>query len=152
MAAFIRTGGSWAIESSTKTAVFSGQWGKPPDAHILRIGSDHVGVKLETAFTGQGAFTINVSILVPWRGEIREAFDAIVAEGNGGGCGEEGMLPCVESHRDITFVKSTNPGYDEIVVTLSGTKLSEKPPYKVVEVSATEHEQFSDGKYVHAAR
>jgi hypothetical protein len=147
MASFIKSGGGWDVESSTKTAVFLGQWGEPPSASIQRIGPGHVGVKLE----GLGSFSTYVSILVPWNGEIREAFDTIVGEGNGQVCGdEEGMQPCVGTRRTIAFAKGANPGYDDIVLTLSGTKLTEKPPYEVIDVSGTEHLQFSEGKYVHA--
>jgi Bacterial Ig-like domain (group 2) len=145
MAAFARTSASWVVESSTKSALFSGQWGEPPGAHILRIGPEHIGVKLE----GQGAFSTYVSILVPWSGEIREAFGTIIAEGNGAVCGdEEGMQPCVGTQKSIAFVKGSNSDYDDIVLTLSGTTLSEKPPYKVVQASGIERRTFSDGKYV----
>jgi hypothetical protein len=145
MAVFIHTGEGWVIESSTKSAVFSGQWGHPPDAHIVQISSDHVGVRLD----GPGAFATYVSILVPWNGEIREAFGTNIAEGNGAVCGdEEGMQPCVGTQRKITFVKGANPSYDDIVLMLSGTAVSEKPPFKVVEVNGTERSTFSGGKYV----
>ena len=140
MAAFIHTGEGWVVESSTKSAIFSGQWGHPPDAHIVPISSDHVGVRLD----GPGAFATYVSILVPWNGEIREAFGTIIAEGNGAVCGdEEGMQPCVGTQRKITFVKGANPSYDDIVLTLSGAAVSEKPPFKVVEVNGTERSTFS---------
>jgi len=71
--------------------------------------------------------------LVPWNGEIREAFDTIIAEGNGQVCGEEdeeeGMQPCVGTQKNIAFAQGANPNYDDLVVTLSGTALSEKPPF-----------------------
>jgi hypothetical protein len=154
MAAFVQTSSGWVVESRTKTALFSGQWGKPPEqASIARIGPEHVGVKLE----GLCAFCRYVSILVPWKGEIREAFAEIVAEGNGQVCSDEdgddggdGMKPqpCVGTEKTLSFVKGANPDYDDIVLTLSGTTLSAKPPYKVVEVSGTERKMFSEGKYI----
>jgi hypothetical protein len=42
------------------------------------------------------------------------------------------MPPCVGTQKKIAFVKGANPNYDDLVVTLSGTALSEKPPFKVV--------------------
>ena len=118
-----------APTSSAKRAVFSGQWGLPPDAPIVPIGSDHVGVRLEGLAT-LGGFSRYVSILVPWNGEIRAAFDTIIAESNGQVCGEEeGMQPCVGTQKKIAFVQGANPNYDDLVVTLSGTAISEKPPF-----------------------
>jgi len=152
MAIFVKTSAGWVIESSTKTAIFHGEWGKPPSAHILRIGSDRVGVELVLP----GFYTYD-SILVPWKGEIRQAFGEIIAEGNGQVCSDEDIdyddeslkpQPCVRTQKEISFVKGANPDYDDMVLTLSGTTLSEQRPYKITEVSETERRVFSDGKYV----
>ncbi len=153
MAAFVKTSGGWVVESSTKTALFFGEWGMPPEARILRIGPDHVGVELQFISSHQGQWVRPVSILVSWKGEIGEALSGIFGDTNRGGqCGGEDMLPCYENHTEVTFVKGTNPGYDDIVLTPSGTKLSDKPPYRVVQASGIERREFSDGKYVPAGR
>jgi Bacterial Ig-like domain (group 2) len=148
MAVFVKTNAGWVVESSTKTAVFSGAWGKPPDAHILRIGPDHFGVELQVS-----GFSTYASILVPWNGEIRQAFGEMIGEGNGQVCGgEEGMQPCVRSEERITFQKGANPEYDDMLLTLSGTALTEHPPYKIIELTGTQRRVLSDGKYVPAGR
>jgi hypothetical protein len=152
MAVFIHGNDGWVVESSTKTAVFDGEYGEPPtDVHIVRLGPNHFGVELAVSSTHQGVGTHAVSILVPWNGDIRRAFQDITGEGNGGGCGEEGMLPCVSFEKTIDFVRGANPDYDDMVLTLSGTKLSDGPPSKVVAVTGTERRIFSDGKYIPVA-
>jgi hypothetical protein len=152
MAEFAKVNAGWSVESSTKAAVFFGEWGQPPETHILRIGPERVGVELDFESSTQGQFIKPVSILIPWKGEIRKALSIFAADSNKGQCGDEGMLPCYENHEEISFVKGPNPGYDDIVLTLTGTALTEKPPYEVVEVSETERRTFFDGKYMLAPR
>jgi hypothetical protein len=151
VAAFVQTLGHWTIESSTKSPVFFGDWGQPPSARLLPIGPHHVGVELQFTGGGQGVYATVVSILVPWKGDVREALTTAIAGGNGGGCGED-LPPCYENKRNIAFVKGADPDYDDIVLTLSGTDMSNRPPFDIVEVNGTERRKLSDGRYIPVGR
>ena len=152
MVVLVRSNGAWLVESSTKAPVDDGEYGEPSiDAHILRIGPDRFGVELKGSSTHQGAGARYVSILVPWNSEIREAFADITGEANVD-CGEEkGMLPCVSFEKTIEFVRGANPDYNDMILTLSGTKLSDAQPYKAVAIKGTERRIFADGKYIPVA-
>jgi hypothetical protein len=148
MAVFGRTNEGWSIESSNNGMVVFGQWGNPPDARLLRIGQGHVGIELRITTQGQGETTTVISFLVPWKGEITEALRTEVADDDGGICGDGGMLPCYKNRRKITFVKGAEAGYDDLVLTLSGTVLTKEPPFKTVMLNQVERRKFSEGKYV----
>jgi hypothetical protein len=148
MAVFGRTKNGWIIESSNKGVVVFGQWGEPPDARVVHIGQGHVGIELRITTQGQGETTTVVSFLIPWKGEITEALCTELADDDRGICGDEGMLPCYKNRRNITFVKGAEAGYDDLVLTLSGTVLTKKPPFKAVKLNQVERRRFSEGKYV----
>jgi len=152
MVVLVRSNGGWVVESSTKAPVNGGEYGEPSiDAHIVRIGPDRFGVELKGSSTHQGNGTSYVSILAPWKGKIHEAFTDITGEANVD-CGEEkGMLPCVSFVKTIEFVRGANPDYDDMILTLSGTKLSDARPYKAVAIEGTERRIFADGKYIRVA-
>lgn len=130
MTAFVRANNTWNIQSLNKGVVVSGEWGDPPDARILRIGERRVGIELRDAFQCAGEASVYVSILVPWKGEVREALSTEIGDDDHGTCGD-GDLPCYRNGRKITFVKGADPEYNDIIVTLSGTaqEEGEAPPW-----------------------
>jgi hypothetical protein len=104
-----------------------------------------VGIELRDAFQGAGEASVYVSILVPWKGEVREAVSTEIEDDDHGTCGD-GDLPCYRNRREITFVKGADPEYNDIIVTLSGTapKKKQKPPV-AMDVNEVEHRHFFEG-------
>lgn len=70
-----------------------------------------------------------MSILVPWKGEVRKALSTEIEDDHHGTCGD-GDLTCYRDRREITLVKGADPEYNDIIVTLSGSapKKKQKPP------------------------
>jgi hypothetical protein len=148
MAVFVQTKNEWSIESVGKGIVVFGQWGNPPDVRAVRIGPRRIGIELTMTFQGQGESTTLVSILAPWKGEVREALRTEIADSDEGMCEDGATLPCYRRQRIIKFVKGADPEYDEVVVTLSGTTLTKEAPYKAIAVSEVQRGHWSEGKYV----
>lgn len=147
MTVLVKVDNAWRIESSNKGVVFSGQWGHPSDARILRIGRGRVGIELKTYSQGGGYYSTEVSILIPWKGEIRKALNAETEDDDRGECGD-GYNPCYRNRRVIHFVKGADPDYYDIVMTRSGTALTEDRPAALKRVDEVERRHFSEGKYI----
>jgi hypothetical protein len=143
MAVFVRTKGEWSIESVGKGIVVLGPWGYPPD---VRIGPRRTGIELRMKKQGQGVATTLVSILVPSKGEVREALRTEIADSDEGMCQDNATVPCYRRQRVIKFVRGEDREYDQVVVTLSGT--SKEAPFKAIAASEVEHRRFFNGKYV----
>jgi hypothetical protein len=148
MAVFVRAKSEWSVESVGKAIVVFGQWGYPPDARSLRIGPGRIGIELRFTHKGQGETTTLISILVPWKGEVREALSTEIADDDQGMCQDAGTLPCYHRRRNIKFVKAADPDYDEVLLTLSGTTLTKDAPYKAIDANELQHGHFVEGKYV----
>lgn len=146
-AAFVRAKNEWSLESVGKGVVVFGQWGSPPDVRVVRIGPRHQGIELTSTYSGQGEITTWASILVPWKGDIREALNTEIG-GAYDDCHDVGTAPCYRHQRKIKFVKGTNPEYDDVVLTRSGTTLTKEAPYKAIDASEVQCGHFFDGKYV----
>ena len=140
---------SWTVESVGRAALTFGDFGKPPQAKLLEIGPEHHGFLLRVTST-QANTTTREALLVPWKGTVQEAFRTVVADTNRGDCG--GAYPCYGNERELTFTPGTNSEYYDLMVTLSGTDMSPKPPFHLRKVSGAERLQFENGRYVPAER
>ena len=88
-------------------------------------------------------------ILLPWKGEIREAFNVQTESSVPSDCGDGNE--CADKSGEISFVRGDNPDYDDIVLTITGTGTSAKTG-KDVPVRNVQTWKFADGKYVRAAK
>lgn len=139
----------WKPESIGRAVLTFGDFGKPPEASLLQIGTQARAIMLRVTSV-QERTTVAESLLVPWKGAVQEAMRTVVADSNEGNCG--GAYPCFSNQRDLQFEPGSNPQFNDIVLTLSGTDLPHNPPYKLRRVSGSERMQFQDGKYVHVER
>jgi hypothetical protein len=145
-AVFAKNGAAWAVESSNKEFDVIGNWGGPPAAEIARVGPERAGFELKPGNTNQGETVGSVMILLPWKGSVREVFDAETVSTETSDCGD-GMGECRDKTGEIAFVRGTDPNYDDIVLTISGTETNEKSG-KEEKVRRMENWKFADGTYV----
>jgi len=148
-AIFAKKGGAWAVESAEKAYDVLGNWGGPPQAAIVRAGPDRGAIELTPANTKQGGTEASTVILLPWKGEIREAFSAETESTEASDCGDGNQ--CADKTGEVSFARGANPDYDDIVLTIAGTETSAKTG-KEVKVQRVQKWKFSDGKYVRVAR
>jgi hypothetical protein len=141
--------GGWKIESIGRAVLAFGDYGKPPEAQLVQIGPQNYGFLLRVT-SSQEKTTTAEALLVPWQQSVEEAMRTVVADTNQGDCG--GAYPCFGNWRALKFAPGTNPDYYDISLTLSGTDMSAKPPYRIQKVSGAERLRFENGKYVHVER
>lgn len=84
------------------------------------------------------------SIFVAWNGKVNEAMHFFAHEDNKGGCED---LPCYSNERKMSFVPGANADYFDIVLTLSGTDITNSMPYRRKVVNGLERLVFVDGFY-----
>jgi hypothetical protein len=149
-AVFAKKDGAWAVESSNRAFDVLGGWGGPPQAKMVRAGPDRAGFELMPGSTNQGETVGSIMILLPWKGGIRQAFDAETESTEATDCGD-GMGECRDKQAEVSFARGANPDYDDIVVTISATETSARTG-KDLKVHRVQKWRFSDGKYVRAAR
>ena len=142
---FINGPNGWQAESVNRAAISYGNFGKPPEGRLVEIGPGHRAFLLHLTSTTE-ATTESEALLVPWKGSVVEAMRIVMADSNDGNCG--GAYPCYKNQRELKFVPGSNPDYNDIVLTLSGTDMPPNPPYKVHDVRGTQRLRFQEGKYV----
>jgi hypothetical protein len=139
-------GNQWTLIASSKNPLVFGQWGLPPDASSLKIGLNRWGVKLQISGGGQGETSVVIALFVPWKGTFDAALKRWMADDDAGDC-EPGGLPCYANHKDKKFVAGPDPNYSDILLTLSGTEMTEEMPFRIHAVSGVERLRFENGKY-----
>ena len=139
----------WKPESIGRAVLTFGDFGKPPEPSLMKIGPQARAFLLRVTSV-QERTTVAEALLVPWKGVVQEAMRTVVADSNQGNCG--GAYPCFSNERELQLVPGADPQYNDIVLTLTGTDLPQNPPYKLRRVSGSERLQFHDGKYVHVER
>lgn len=144
-AVFVKSGGAWRIESSSTAILVDGNSGYPPDARLIEIGPQRMGIELKDTYVGQGSTTTFIAMLIPWHGEIRDAIEVIIGDDDLGECRKG--VDCYKTRRQVRLVRGANPDYDDVVVTTSGTERDEKRG-AVVRVRGVETWRFSEGKYL----
>ena len=87
-------------------------------------GPDRGAFELHPGNTNQGETVAATVILLPWKGEIREAFNVQTESSVPGDCGDGNE--CADKNGEISFVRGDNPDYDDLVLTISGTGTSAK--------------------------
>jgi hypothetical protein len=145
-ALFSQKGGNWIVENFNASVMIYGQFGEPPEAELIKIGRNRVGVKLNMTYGGQGAYTTTAAILVPWHRSFTEAFWTTLSD-RYEDCNFS-KLPCYKYTKQMQFVAGKNPDYFDIILKSSGTEIEHSEPPKVIPVSKIERLQFLDGKYV----
>lgn len=147
-AIFAKKGDAWAVESAEKAYDVLGNFGGPPQASVISVGPDRGAFELTPGNTNQGETEASTVILLPWKGEIREAFSAETESSVASDCGDGNE--CADKTGEVSFARGANLDYDDIVLTISGTETSAKTG-KDVKVQRVQKWKFSDGKYVRAA-
>ncbi len=151
MATFVRGEGGWKRESLGRDVTLYGQFGGPPDAKLVQIGQNRMGVELSMIYGGQDEFTDTVSLLVPWAGKVTRAFFATTSD-RFDGCETGSSVPCYSYSRKLEFVPGENPDYFDILLILSGTEVTDSEPIRKIPVTGTERWRFSQGKYTRVSR
>jgi hypothetical protein len=149
VAVFAKKGAAWVVESANKAFSVLGNWGGPPNAEVLRIGPDRGAFELTPGNTDQGESFASVMILLPWKGAIRDVFDAQTEWPGQTDCGD-GAGGCRDLSADVSFERGANADYDDIVVKISATETDAGG--KDAEVHREQKWKFSDGKYVREGR
>jgi len=148
-AIFVREGDRWQVESSRTVVSRGGGFGSPPaDFQIIVIGPHKIGIEVSDGDTGGGETTISKVIMVPWKGKVNEALRYVAADNNKGDCGtEKDELPCYANHKRLSFVPRANHDYFDVLLTLSGTDMTEVAPYRARAVHGLERFTLEDGSY-----
>lgn len=137
----------WTVTASSKAALVFGQWGHPPGASKLKIGPHRYGIELEDTYSGQGEHTQAFALLAPWEGTFGAALTRWLTDEDSGMCGPGGDLPCYANHKKMKLVKGANADYFDILLTLSGTEMTQNRPFRTRPVSGVERLQFVNGRY-----
>ncbi|MGE5110264.1 MAG: hypothetical protein ACM3JB_05355 [Acidobacteriaceae bacterium] len=148
-AVFVPGSGGWQLESVGRAAIIFGDFGKPPEAQLVNIGSQHHAFLLRYT-TNVAQTTTYDALLVPWKANVHDAMQWISGESNQGDCG--GAYPCFGYQRDLKFVPGINSDYYDIVLKLAGTNMSQRAPFNLHKVSGTERLRFQDGKYMESGK
>jgi hypothetical protein len=148
-AIFVRIGDRWQVESSRAVVSRGGGWGDPPsDFRIIAIGPHRIGIEISDGDTGGGETTTVKTIVVPWKGKVNEALRYETTNDNKGDCGiEKDELPCYSNRKRLSFIPKANHDYFDILLTLSGTDMTEVEPYRAKVVRGLERLTFEDGYY-----
>ena len=146
-AVFAKKSGAWSVECENKALSVLGNFGGPPNAEIIRIGPDRGAFELDPGNTFQGETTAETLILLPWKGELSEAFSAKTDWPEDTDCGD-GMGGCRDMSAKISFERGANTDYDDIVVKISATETDAHD--KEVQVHREQHWKFANGKYARA--
>jgi hypothetical protein len=142
---FVSGSNGWQLESVGRAAIVFGDFGKPPEAQLVQIGPQHHAFLLRSTST-QSQTTTTQALLVPWAGNVQDAMQWVGANNNQDDCG--GAYPCFGYQRDLKFVSTPNSEFDDVVLALSGTDMSQKAPFNRHKVNGTERLQFHDGRYM----
>jgi hypothetical protein len=147
-AVFVKSETGWKVESSRAAVMRGGGWGQPPGPiRAVHIGPQRVGIEITDTHTGQGETTSFKSVLVPWNGKVNEALARVVSADDKGDCGKNSRL-CYTNHKKLEFVPGKNPDYYDVVLTLSGTDMTDSEPAVTKRVHASERLEFANGKYL----
>jgi len=149
-AVFQKSDSRWKIEGSEKPDLIFGEYGNPPTAQLFQFGEHHSGIQLSNTDGGQGVLDTEVMLLVPWNGGFSQAWSGLVSSDDSMYCGAQTPSPCYGYKVDLKFVKGANPEYDDLIVTTSGTDLTDDATPVVKNVAGVVHLRFADAKYVPA--
>ncbi len=144
-AVFVPGNNGWQLESVSRAAIVFGDFGKPPEAQLVQVGPQHHAFLLRYTTTLAKTTTYE-ALLVPSKENVRDAMQWVAKDSNQDDCG--GAYPCFGYQRDLKFVPGANSEFDDIVLTLSGTDMTQKPPFSLHKASGVERLRFENGKYV----
>lgn len=149
VAIFVHDRDAWKIESSNTMVSPLGGFGQPLKyVKIVKIGLHRIGIEFFDGSIGQGETTLSKWLLVPWKNGVNIALTRVISDDNRGGCGKyAGGLPCYANKRSLVFIPGSNPEYYDIVLTLTGTDLSDGKPLRLKKVNGFEKLSFIDGIY-----
>jgi hypothetical protein len=151
VAVFVKAGDSWKVVASEKTDLIFGQYAVPGTAQLFQFGPHHTGIQLSDTDGGQGVMDTQVILLVAWNGGFSQAWSGLVSSDDSMYCGPQTVSPCFGYKVDLKFEKGSNPEYDDLIATTSGTDLTDATPPVLKNVAGVQHLHFADGKYVAAA-
>ena len=148
-AVFVLDPAGWRMESSNIVAADGGGFGHPPaEFRIVAIGQHRIGIEMTDGYEGQGEETTSKLILVPWNGKVNPALRYVTNNNDRGACNlGADSLPCYSNGRRLQFVTGTDPNYYDILLTLSGSDLTEAPPFRSKAVRGSQRLTFVDGNY-----
>ena len=145
-AVFRRRGGEWTLDAVSKAAVIAGGWGAPPQAEIVRIGSDLQGVRLNSGFMAQGEVVVTTSILVPFGRRLQLALWETTAEDHTAGlCSQSAPPNCTKYQATFDYVPRTGSAVYDIQATWEGVLAADGGP---VDAAKREVYVFQNGRYV----
>ena len=143
-AVFIPGSNGWQLESVDRAAIVFGDFGKPPEAQLVRVGSQRHAFLLRYTTTVAKTTTYD-ALLIPWKGNVHDAIQWVAEDTNQGDCG--GAYPCFGYRRELRFIPGANRDYDDILLTLSGTDMAQKAPFNLHKVSGVERLRLENGSY-----
>jgi hypothetical protein len=146
---FVRSESGWKLESSRLLIGPMGEFAKPPtEIWQIKIGPRRTGVAVTGRLVSFGRAIAQRWLLVSWNGDVRVAFDRIVADNNSDSCGSVPQEPpCYANSTDLTWVSGKNRDFYDLVVTLHGTDSSGDKSQRAVPVRTSERMRFIDGAY-----
>jgi tetratricopeptide (TPR) repeat protein len=144
---FKQKGDKWFLEVEDRYVTFAGTYGVPPEANLINLSSNKIGV----AFTGgdihQGNINMYLFIMAQVGEKIKEVFNVTLAESN------NGAVPEGEKHNkyynydsNYEFISGNNPEFKDIKITIRGTRQDDRG--NIISANAVKLYYYSKDKYI----
>lgn len=141
---FVRTQGDWRIEAQNQFIMYDGEYGELPVVKLIPVGNDRFGLSLE--FGHVTATDQELSILVPYKNNVVNAYHEVIYYKNFNDCEFSETIQCVAYSAKIDFDKSSKDNYYNLKIQKFGTIYSDKKE-KAMPVDEEIIYKFLDGKY-----
>ncbi|HSW69767.1 MAG TPA: hypothetical protein VLI69_06430 [Gammaproteobacteria bacterium] len=143
-AVFVKKRNHWQIEAQNQFIMYDGEYGEFPVMKLIEIGKDRFGLSLE--FEHGVVRDRELSILVPYKNSIVNAYKEVIYYENFNDCEYAKTIPCEAYTADIAFDKSEKGDFYGLQVKKFGTIYSDQKR-KTMPVDQRILYQFINGAY-----
>ena len=135
---------TWRVEYALQDIGNLGTFGRPPSAHLRRLGPAKPAVEFELDSLAQGYEGSNVTLVAEVNRDLREVLSVAIGESN-----EAAAMPPEQTFRwqaTIDVTQNIHQGFADILVKSSGTKAAENGT-DILPYSATDMYRFNGEAY-----
>lgn len=143
-AVFVKKRAHWEIEAQNQFIMYDGEYGELPVMKLIEIGKDKFGLSLE--FEHGVVRDRELSILIPYKGSIVNAYKEVIYYENFNDCEYASKIQCEAYTVDLAFDKSVKGDFYGLQVKKFGTIYNDKKN-KMMPVDQRISYQFINGAY-----
>lgn len=136
---------SWQLEAQNRFLTYADEYGTPPTAKLIRIGSDKYGLLLKHTYHGNGVEHA-ISIVAPYHNQINVAYHEITSQNNFDNCGN--FLPCTALIASWQWASTNITPFYTLQIKRLGTINDSKQNNKIQPVDEDLYYQLQKGMYV----